>query len=114
MSDGPFDVFALIIAIIAFIIAIKASSQAAGLRRRLSSLEEMFYAQRQVQPPPLMPTPPVRAEAPAATSEAPPPLAPDAEAPPPRVTQDVSPPPLEASTEADAPPPLPAPAPGFE
>ncbi|MGY4368416.1 hypothetical protein ACVW1A_004481 [Bradyrhizobium sp. LB1.3] len=112
MSDGPFDVFALIIAIIAFIIAIKASSQAAGLRRRLSSLEEMFCAQRQVQPPPLMPAPPMRAEAPAATSEAPPPLAPDADAPPPRVTQDVSPPPLEAST--DAPPPLPAPAPGFE
>jgi len=28
MSDGPFDVFALIIAVIAFIIAIKASSQA--------------------------------------------------------------------------------------
>ncbi|MET4289910.1 putative membrane protein [Bradyrhizobium sp. LB8.2] len=114
MSDGPFDVFALIIAIIAFIIAIKASSQAAGLRRRLSSLEEMFYAQRQVQPPPLMPAPPMRAEAPAATSEAPPPLAPDAEALPPPVTEDVSPPPLEASTEADAPPPLPAPAPGFE
>ncbi|MCJ9736221.1 hypothetical protein, partial [Bradyrhizobium sp. PRIMUS42] len=55
MFDGPFDVFAWIIAIAAFLIAIKASSQAAELRRRLSSLEEMFYAQRQVQPPPLTP-----------------------------------------------------------
>ncbi|MCK1742137.1 DUF2339 domain-containing protein [Bradyrhizobium sp. 139] len=112
MFDGPFDVFALIIAIIAFLIAIKASSQAAELRRRLSSLEEMFYAQRQVQPPPLMPAH-VQAEAPATTS-AEPPLVPEAEAPPPPVTEDVSPPPLEASSEASAPPPLPMPAPGFE
>jgi hypothetical protein len=42
MFDGPFDVFALIIAIIAVLIAIKASSQAAELRRRLASLEEVF------------------------------------------------------------------------
>ncbi|WP_441280236.1 DUF2339 domain-containing protein [Bradyrhizobium sp. 63_E2_N1_3] len=126
MSDGPFDVFALIIAIIAVLIAIKASSQAAELRRRLASLEEMFYAQRQVQPPPLMPTQ-VQAEAPATTAAEPPPLAPEVEAaPPPLVTEEVSPRPLAASTEADAPPPLaanteayappplPAPAPGFE
>src|SRR6478735_9053347 len=116
MFDGPFDffalVFALIIAVIAFIIAIKASSQAAELRRRLSSLEETFHAQRPVQPP-LIPAD-VWAEAPATTSAAPPPLVPEAEASPPLVTQDVSPPPLAASTEADAPPPLPAPAPGFE
>src|SRR4051812_34451219 len=112
MSDGPFDVFALIIAIIAFIIAIKASSQAAELRRRLSSLEETFHAQRPIQPP-LIPAD-VWADAPATPSAAPPPLAPEAEASPPLVTQDVSPPPLEASTEADPPPPLPAPAPGFE
>src|SRR3954447_18977144 len=114
MSDGPFDVFALIIAIIAFIIAIKASSQAAELRRRLSSLEEMFRAQRPVQPP-LIPAD-VWADAPPTTSAAPPPLVPQAEAraeaPPPLVTEDISPPPLEASTEADATPPLPAP--GFE
>ncbi|MEY9528018.1 putative membrane protein [Bradyrhizobium japonicum] len=114
MFDGPFDVFALIIAIISVLIAIKASSQAAELRRRLASLEEMFYAQRQVQPPPLMPAQ-AQAEAPATTAAEPPPLAPEAEAaPPPLVTEEVSPPPLAASTEADAPPPLPAPAPGFE
>src|SRR3954451_9124538 len=115
MSDGPFDVFALIIAVIAFIIAIKASSQASELRRRLSSLEETFHAQRPVQPPRIPAD--VWAEASATTSAAPPPLVPQsepgAEAPPPLVTEDVSPPPLAANTEADA-PPLPAPAPGFE
>ena len=118
MSDGPFDVFALIIAIIAFIIAIKASSQSAELRRRLNSLEEMFRAQRPVQPPRIPAD--VWAEASATTSAAPPPLVPQAEpgadAPPPLVTEDVSPPPLEASIGADATPPRPAPAlaPGFE
>ncbi|MCP3374614.1 DUF2339 domain-containing protein [Bradyrhizobium cajani] len=113
MLDGPFDVFALIIAIIAFLIAIKASSQAAELRRRLSSLEEMFYAQRPVQPPPLPAQ--VQAEAPATAAAEPPSLVPEAEVPPALVTEAASPPPLESSTEAaDAPPPLPAPAPGFE
>ena len=115
MFDGPFDVFALIIAIVAFLIAIKASSQAAELRRRLSSLEETLYAQRPVQPPPLSP---VWEQAPAATTTAaaePPPLAPEPElAPPPSLTEDAPPPPLEAGLEAGAPPPLPAPAPGFE
>ncbi|MEZ2140705.1 DUF2339 domain-containing protein [Bradyrhizobium sp. DN5] len=113
MFDGPFDVFALIIAIAAFLVAIKASSQVAELRRRLSSLEEMFNAQRRVQPPPLTPT---WEQAPATATAAaePPPLAPEAEPAPPPVTEAVSPPPLETSTEAAAPPPLPAPAPGFE
>ena len=107
MFDGPFDVSALIIAIVAFLIAIKASSQAAELRRRLSSLEEMLYAQRQVQPPPLMPAP-GQTEAPATAPAEPPPLAPEPELVPPPVAAEVSPPPLEASPEAGAPPPLPA------
>ncbi|WP_439364004.1 DUF2339 domain-containing protein [Bradyrhizobium sp. DASA03005] len=115
MFDGPFDAFALIIAIIAFLIAIKASSQATELRRRLNSLEEMLYAQRPVQPPPLMPAQ-AQAEATATTAAAePPPLAPEAETtPPPLVTEEISPPPLEPSTGADAPPPVPEAAPGFE
>ncbi|MDA9423497.1 DUF2339 domain-containing protein [Bradyrhizobium sp. CCBAU 53380] len=118
MFDGPFDVFALIIAITAFLIAIKASSQAAELRRRLNALEEMLYAQRPIQPPPLPAQ--VQAEAPATAASEPPPLAPEAEtAPPPLVTEELSPPPLATSPQADAPPPLPAPAPdirepGFE
>ena len=121
MFDGPFDVFALIIAIIAVLIAIKASSQAAELRRKLNTLEEMFYAQRRVvQPPPLMPAQ-IQPEAPVATTTEPPPLAPETEtAPPPLVTplitEEVSPPPLAASNADAAAPPLPAPAaaPGFE
>lgn len=114
MFDGPFDVFALIIAIIAFLIAIKASSQATELRRRLNSLEEKFYAQRPVQPPPLMPAP-VQTEAAATAPAEPPPLTPETElAPPPPVTAAASPPPLEANLEAGAPPPLSAPEPGFE
>lgn len=118
MFDGPFDVFALILAIIAFLIAIKASSEATELRRKLNALEEMFYAQRAVQSPPPLPAQD-QAEAPATTAAEPPPLAPEAEAaPPPFVTEEASPP-IEASTAADAPPPLPAPAPvsrepGFE
>lgn len=110
MFDGPFDVFALIIAIAAFLIAIKASSQAAELRRRLNSLEQMFYAQRPVQPPPLTPAQEL-ASAPAATAAEPPPLAPDAEPVPPPITDHVAPPPLGPST--DAPPPIPAAAPDF-
>lgn len=109
MFDGPFDVFALIIAIAAFLIAIKASSQATELRRRLNSLEEMFYAQRQVQPPPLMPAQ-EQAPAPAETAAEPPPLAPEAEPAPPPVTDHVAPP-LAPSTVA--PPPVPAAAPDF-
>ncbi|RXG84376.1 DUF2339 domain-containing protein [Bradyrhizobium vignae] len=115
MFDGPFDVLALIIAIIAFLIAIKASSQATELRRRLNLLEEKFHALRPVQPPPLMPAQ-VQAEAPATTTAAePPPLAPEAEtAPPAPITEDVSPPPLEPGTGADAPPRVTEAAPGFE
>lgn len=114
MFDGPFDTFAVIIAIIAFLIAIKASSQAAELRRRLNALEEMFYAQRPVQPPPL-PTL-AQAEAPATATAEPPPLAPETEpAPSPRVTEELAPPQAETSPQADASPPLPAstPAPGI-
>lgn len=119
MFDGPFDVLALIIAIIAFLIAIKASSEAAELRRKLNALEEMSYAQRAVQSPPPLPAQD-QTEAPATTAAEPAPLAPEAEAaPPPFVTEEASAPPIEASTAADAPPPLPTPAPvsrepGFE
>ena len=117
MFDGPFDVFALIIAIVAFLIAIKASNQAAELRRRLNALEAMSYAQRPVQPPPLMPVQ-EQAPAPAAMAAERSPLAPEAEpAPPPLDTEQASPPPLAEGVAAEAPPPLPAPdirEPGFE
>src|SRR5436305_12349660 len=104
MSDAPFDVFAVMIAIAAFLIALKASNQAANLRRQLSSLEEALRAQRQVQPPPLMPTQEQPAW-PATIAAEPPPLAAEAEPAPPLVTDDVSPPPLETSADHIAPPP---------
>lgn len=113
MFDAPFDDLAILIAIVAFLIAIKATSQATELRRRLNSLEAMLYAQRQVQPPPLMPTP--APEAPATIAAEPPPLAPETErAPPPVAEQQISPPPLEPSADNVAPPPVPAAEPGFE
>lgn len=113
--DAPFDVFAVMFAIAAFLIAIKASNQATELRRRLGSLEAMLQATRPIQPPPLMPVP-EQAPTPAASAAAPPPLAPEAEPapPPPLVTDEVTPPPLEASAADVAPPPVPAAEPGFE
>ena len=112
MFDAPFDDLAILIAIVAFLIAIKATSQATELRRRLNSLEAMLYAQRQVQPPPLMPSP--APEAPATMAPEPPPLAPETELAPPPVAEQVSPPALEPSTDNVAPPPVPAAEPGFE
>ncbi|MGY4234928.1 putative membrane protein [Bradyrhizobium sp. USDA 4449] len=110
MFDAPFDVFAVMIAIAAFLIALKASNQATELRRRLGSLEAALLALRQVQPPPPLP---VQEQASTPAAE-PPPLAPEAEAAPPPVTEEAAPPPIEASPSTEAPPSLPTPAPGFE
>ncbi|QPF90037.1 DUF2339 domain-containing protein [Bradyrhizobium commune] len=111
MFDAPFDVFAVMFAIAAFLIALKASNQATELRRRLGSLEAALQAPRPIQPPPLLPEQ-EQAAAPAASAAEPPPLAPETEQAPSLVTADVTPPPIEPSS--DAPPPRPAPAPGFE
>ncbi|MBR0777471.1 DUF2339 domain-containing protein [Bradyrhizobium diazoefficiens] len=115
MFDAPFDVFAVMFAIAAFLIALKASNQATDLRRRLSSLEAALHTLRQVQPPPLTPARDQPA-APATAAPEPPPLAPEAEqAPPPiSIADPVAPPPLAASGEADTPPPAAAPGAGFE
>jgi uncharacterized membrane protein len=114
MFDAPFDVFAVMFAIAAFLIALKASNQATDLRRRLASLEAALQTPRPVQPPPLMPAQ-EQAAAPATTAAEPPPLAPETEPAPPLVTDEATPPQIEPSTPpADAPPQLPTPAPGFE
>ncbi|UPK33709.1 DUF2339 domain-containing protein [Bradyrhizobium sp. 186] len=114
MFDAPFDVLAVMLAIAAFLIALKASNQAAELRRRLGSLEAMLQAPRLIQPPP-MPLP-EQVPTPATAAAAPPPLAPEAEpAPSPTlVTDHVTPPPIETSTDDVAPPAVPAAEPGFE
>ncbi|OAF02661.1 hypothetical protein AYJ54_26230 [Bradyrhizobium centrolobii] len=111
MFDAPFDVFAVMLAVAAFLIAMKASNQATELRRRLSTLEAALQGQRPAQPPPLMPFQ-EEASAPGEATPEPPPITSEAELAPPLVADPVAPPPLEPS--AEAPPPIPASAPGFE
>lgn len=50
MFDTPFDFFALLIAVVAFIFARKALNQATTLRARLDALEAAWQA-RPVAPP---------------------------------------------------------------
>lgn len=111
--DNSFDVPAVLIAAVAFLMALKASNQTTELRRRLSSLEALLQAQRPIQPPPM----PIPETAPtlATAATAPPPLAPEVEpAPPPPLATDPVTPPIETSTDSVAPPPVPTAEPGFE
>ena len=81
MFDAPFDLLAVMITIAAFLMALKASTQTAELRRRVNALEAAAAAARPVMPPPLMPQ---QREVPAAPRSAEPPaLAPEAELAPP-------------------------------
>ncbi|WFU39223.1 DUF2339 domain-containing protein [Bradyrhizobium sp. CB82] len=112
MFDAPFDVFAVMIAIAAFLIALKASNQATDLRRRLSSLEANLHAARPVQPPPLTPQQEMEQTHAAATPSAAEPPAPDAELTPPLVADQAAPPPIDA--DAAPPPLLPTAGPGLE
>ena len=54
MFYSPFDFFALLIAVVAFIFARKAMNQAAGLRTRLDAIEAAGLQTRS-GPPPLTP-----------------------------------------------------------
>src|SRR5437773_161668 len=54
MFDSPFDFFALLIAVVAFIFARKAFNEAATLRARLDAIEAMGV-QARPGPPPLTP-----------------------------------------------------------
>ncbi|MDE2376571.1 DUF2339 domain-containing protein [Bradyrhizobium sp.] len=104
MFDTPFDVIIVMIAIAAFLIALKAANQIAELRARLNALEAAALAPRQIMPPPLTPLQELEQTlAPGAPGAAEPPsLVPVAEAPPP------------LAPDTAAPPPLPTPAPGLE
>jgi uncharacterized membrane protein len=115
MFDGIFNDFAVIIAIVAFLVAIKAQSQAGELRRRLNALEALLSAQRQaapqmpVQARPEMPAPTIPVPVPV-----PPPLPPQSETAPP-LAADPVPPPVEPAAATKTPPlPPPAPPAGFE
>ncbi|MCP3459831.1 DUF2339 domain-containing protein [Bradyrhizobium sp. CCGUVB23] len=115
MFDAPFDVFAVMIAIAAFLISLKASNQATDLRRRLSALEAGLHTPRQVQPPPLTPQQEMEqtlAASTPGTAERP---APDAELAPPLVADEATPPPIDTdAAQAAPPPPMPAAGPGLE
>jgi uncharacterized membrane protein len=114
MFDAPFDVFAVMIAIAAFLIAMKASNQATDLRRRLSALEGALHTLRPIQPPPLTPQEMERTLA-AATPQTTEPPSPDAELAPPLVADQAAPPQIDTdAAPAAAPPPLPAAQPGLE
>ena len=115
MFDAPFDVFAVMIAIAAFLIAMKASNQATDLRRRLSALEGALHTPRPIQPPPLTPQQEMEQTLAAATPRTTEPPSPDAELAPPLVADQAAPPPIDAgAAPAAAPPPLPTAQPGLE
>jgi uncharacterized membrane protein len=105
MFDAPFDVFAVIFALAAFLIALKASNQASELRRRLNSLEATLQAARPVQPPPMSPQQQLEQlleQVPAAQTAAEPPPLPEAEPAPP-VAEAPAPPPLVPVSQARRP-----------
>jgi len=114
MFDLPFDFFALVIAVVAFIFARKAFNQAAMLRARLDAIEATGLQVRP-GPPPLTSreafeqtqatsSPGVAPEQPAADAESVAPVAEDQTAAPTGTVGGAT----------AAPPPLPQPGPGFE
>ncbi|MGV7219068.1 DUF2339 domain-containing protein [Bradyrhizobium sp. UFLA05-112] len=113
MFDAPFDVFAVMIAIAAFLIALKASNQATDLRRRLGMLEANLHALRPIQPPPLTPQEMEQTLATAAPQATEPP-SPDAEVAPPLVVDQAAPPIETDAAQVAPPPPPPAAGPGLE
>ena len=114
MFEDPFAPFPLLLAIGALLLAIRASSQASELRRRLNSLEAMLQAQRPIQPPPMPFQAPAQQQAPVPPAAEPPPVTEQAELAPPLVTEQVTPPPIEPDAAAAAPRPMPAAQPGLE
>jgi uncharacterized membrane protein len=115
MFDLPFDFFALVIAVVAFIFSRKAFNQAAMLRARLDAIEATGL-QARPGPPPLTPreafeqtqatsSPGVAPEQPAAAADA------ESIAP---VAEDQTAAPTGTGGTTAAPPPLPQPGPGFE
>jgi uncharacterized membrane protein len=114
MFDTPFDFFALVIAIVAFIFARKAFNQSTALRARLDAIEATGLQGRPA-PPPLTPeqleqtfatsSAGVTAEQRAAVADV------EAAA---RVAEDETIAPQDTGGTASAPPPLSQPSPGFE
>jgi uncharacterized membrane protein len=117
MFDSPFDFFPLVIAIVALLVARKASNQAKALRARLDAIEARGL---QVAPPPLTPlqelkqtlatvAPAIAPAPPASAAQPVRPVAADQPVRPVATDQPAAP-----AGPAAAPPPLPQPEPGFE
>src|SRR5882724_4602385 len=116
MFDSPFDFFALLIAIVAFIFARKAFNQAATLRARLDAIEATGLQARPGPPAvtafegleqtPAAASPGIAAEQAEAIAGA-------EQVAPVAADQDAAPKDARGATAA-TPPPLPQPAPGFE
>jgi uncharacterized membrane protein len=107
-EDDPFAPIPLLLAFVAFLVAIRASRHAAELRRRVSSLEAALQARRPIQPPPM----PIQEQVP--HSAEPPAVAEEAEPAPPLVADQLTPPAVEAEPATAATPPLPTAQPGLE
>jgi uncharacterized membrane protein len=114
MFDSPFDFFALLIAVVAFMFARRALNQAATLRARLDAVEAAWQARP--LGPPLTPLQELEqtlaASSPGIAADQPPTVAAEPVAP---VAEDQPAAPSAASGgPAAMPPPLPEPQPGFE
>jgi uncharacterized membrane protein len=114
MFDWPFDWFSLVIAVGAFILALKAFTRTDSLQARLNALEsaQAAAAARSITPPPV--PPPLPPEIAATSPTASPGLAPEQP-----VTQATTEPPLApdaatAGAPPSLPPPMPEAEPGFE
>ena len=116
MFDSPFDFFATVIAIVAFIIARKAMNQVAALRAQLESMQRLATAaaERAVASP--LTSAQTAEQAPMPSAAVPPPI-PDLEP----ISESISPTAAQAETPDGtlagtpaAPPPLPQRDPGFE
>lgn len=114
MFDAPYDVFAVILAIAAFLLALKSANQASDLRRRLDILEDT--AARAPRAMPAQPAMPSLQEspAPAMSTVAPPPLPPEAETAPPLAAEQVTASQTDTADVSGPPPLLPGPGPGLE
>lgn len=116
-----FDVFAVMLAVAAFLLALKAVNQSGDLRRRLDVLEELAArAPRAMPAQPAMPTfqesptPATSTLAPATSTVAPPPLPPEPEMAPPLVAEQVTASQTDAADVSAQPPLVPGAGPGLE
>ncbi|TPQ34488.1 DUF2339 domain-containing protein [Bradyrhizobium guangdongense] len=109
-----FDVFAVMLAVAAFLLALKAVNQSGDLRRRLDALEEL--AARAPQAVPAQPAMPTFQETPATSTStvAPPPLPPEPEMAPPLAAEQVAASQTDAADVSAQPPLVPGAGPGLE